>query len=119
MLQTSPKMLHNKPPQAPPDRISQLRSVALNYLPSTVNTTRGMVSRTGQVLDFNGPPVINKDTFKDILADPEDPTTAQRQVQFANMATSKSVPLKKTVCFHLEWTLIQAPHRHLIQWMAH
>ena len=41
----------------------------MNYLPDTVNINRGAVSRTGQVPDLSGPPIITRDTFEKILTD--------------------------------------------------
>ena len=60
-------MLQNEPPQAPPDRLSQLRSEAFDYLLDMVNTVRHVASRTNQLPDLDGPPAIKKETFKDVL----------------------------------------------------
>ena len=59
-----------------------------------VNTVRGASSRAGQVPDLGRPPILRKDTFRDILADVEDevPHTSQRWVQFADVATSTCIP---------------------------
>ena len=75
MLQTVQTMLHNEPPKAPPNRISQCRSEAFSYLPNTVNMTRVMTSRTSHVPDLD---IINKETFQEILAEAEGPTIPQR-----------------------------------------
>ena len=64
----------------------------IDHLPGTVNTIREAASKTGQVPDLGRPPIIKGDTFEDILADAEVPMTPQRQVQFADMATSTPIP---------------------------
>ena len=63
-------------------------------LPGTVNTVSGAAERRGQIPDLGRPPIVRRDTFKDILADVEDevPTTQQRWIQFAEVATSTPVP---------------------------
>ena len=71
-----------------PANLSQLSHGIVDYLPSTVDINRGAPTKTGQVLDLGRPPTIKRDTFEDILADAEVPTTHQRWVQFTNMATS-------------------------------
>ena len=63
----------------------------MRYLPGTVNTNRGAASRTGKVPDLGRPLTIKRDTFEDILAYVEVPTTPQGLVQFAKMATSTPI----------------------------
>ena len=67
-----------------------LRSDIEDILPGTVNTVRGAVP---QVLELGRPSIVRRDTFEDILTDVEDkvPTTPQRQVWFADVATSTPV----------------------------
>ena len=62
------------------EKFNWLRCEALDYLSITVNINRGAVSKTSQVPDVNGPPIIKKDTFEDILEDAKDPATPQRWV---------------------------------------
>ena len=90
------RSLHERPCQEPlqvlpPRTFNQLRHEVVDYLPSTINTDRGEASRTGQVPDLHRPPTIKRVTFEDILTDVEVPTTPQRQVQFADMATSTPI----------------------------
>ena len=65
-----------------------------DILPSTVNTVRGTSSRASQVPDLGRPPIVRRDAFEDIMADVENevPHTPQRQVWFANAATSTPIP---------------------------
>ena len=53
-----------------------------------------MAERAGQIFDLGNPPLLRRDTFKDILDEDEEevPVTPQKQVQFANVATSTPVP---------------------------
>ena len=97
VLRSSPERPHQEPPQ--PTNLSQLRCGFTDYLPGTVNITRGATTRAGQVSHLGRPPIVKRDTFEDILADAEVPITLQRWVQFANMATSTSVlrPLEHPV----------------------
>ena len=85
VLRCSPERPLQEPPQPlPPRELGQLRHEVQDILP-------GMVfSRTGQVPDLGRPPIVRRDAFEDILADAEDevPHTPQRQVWFANVATS-------------------------------
>ena len=66
----------------------------MDILPGTVNTVRQTSSRAGQVPDLDRPPILRRDAFEDILADVEDevPHTPQRQVWFADVATSTPIP---------------------------
>ena len=81
------------PPTSPPHNLAQLRGDIEDVLPCTVNTVRGMAERVGQVPDLGNPPMLRRDTFEDILAEDEEevPVTPQRQVRFANVATSRPV----------------------------
>ena len=84
-----------EPPQpVPPQELSQLRCEVEDILPGTVNTVRGASVRAGQFPDLGRPPILRRDTFEDILADAEDevPPTPQRQVWFADVATSTPIP---------------------------
>ena len=94
LLRSLPERTHQESPEAlPPQDLAQLRSEVEDVLPGTINTVRGAAEKTGQVPDLGRPPMVRRDTFKDILAALEDevPTTPQRQAQFANVATSTPV----------------------------
>ena len=94
ILRSLPERLHQESPQAsPPRNLGQLRCEVEDLLPSTVNTVRGAAERTGHVPDLGRLPTVERDTFEDILADVEDeiPITPQRQVQFADVASSTPV----------------------------
>ena len=69
LLKFSPERPYQEPPQVLPENINWLRSEVKDYLPSTVKTKRGAAIKTGQVPSLDGPPIIKRDTFKDILAD--------------------------------------------------
>ena len=73
-------MLYNEPPHALSEKLSQVRGEDFNYLSGKVSVTRGMASRTSQVCNLDRLLVVNKETFKDILADAEGPITPQRWV---------------------------------------
>ena len=95
ILRSLPERPHQESPEAsPPGNLGQLRCEVEDILPGIVNTVRGTAERTGQVPDLGRLPTVERDTFEDILADVEDevPTTPQRQVQFADVATSTPVP---------------------------
>ena len=95
LLRSLPEKPHQESPQASlPQDLAQLRSEVEDILPEIVNTVKGAADRTGQVPDLGRPPIVRGDTFEDILADVEDeiPTTLQRWVQFADVATSTPVP---------------------------
>ena len=72
--------------------VTHLKHKVVDILPSTMNNVRGTAIRTGQVPDLGRPPTVRRDTFEDILADTEVPTTPQRQVQFTDVATSTPIP---------------------------
>ena len=94
ILRSLPERPHPESPQASPPRdLGQLRCKVKDILPSTINAVRGAAERTGQVPDLDMLPTVKRDTFQDILADVEDevPTTPQRWVQFANVATSTPI----------------------------
>ena len=94
ILRSSPEKPHQESPKASPPRdLGQLRHEIMDHLPGTVNTVRGAVARTGQVPDLHRLPTLKRDSFEDILADVEDklPTTLQRWVWFANVATSTPI----------------------------
>ena len=57
----------------------------------TVNTVRGVASKTGQVPDLGRTHIVKRDTLEDLIADAEVPITPKRWVWFANMATSTPV----------------------------
>ena len=81
VLRSSPERPCQESPQASPlSNLAQLRCEITDYLPSTVNTTRGAATRMGQVPDLGRPPIVKRDTFEDILADAEVQITPQRQV---------------------------------------
>ena len=84
--------------------MSQLRCDVVDFLPGTVNTRKGAALKTGQVPDLDGPPFIKRDTFEDIFAHAEVPTTSQRWVQFADMATSTPVISERPMECLVEWT---------------
>ena len=95
VLRSLPERPHQQFPQnSPPNNLTQLRGKVEDVLPGTVNTVRGMAERAGQVPDLGKPPMLRRDTFEDILADDEEevPVSPQRQVRFANVATSTPVP---------------------------
>ena len=103
VLRSSPERPCQESPWAsPPRSLSQLRCEVIDQLSGTVNTVRGVAIRTGQVHDLGRPPTVKRDTFKDILADVEVPTTPQRWVWFANMATS--TPIQRPVEHQMERT---------------
>ena len=96
---------HQESPQAsPPSDLAWLRSEVEDILLGTVNIVRGVAERTGQVPDLGRPSIVRRDTFEDILVHVEDevPTTQQRWVWFAEMATSTPVlrPMEHTE----QWT---------------
>ena len=94
ILRSLPERPHQGSPQAsPPQDLGWLRSEVEDILPGTVNTVRGADEKTGQVPDLGRPPIVRRHTFTDILADVEDevPTTSERQVWFADVATSTPV----------------------------
>ena len=103
-LKSLPERPHQEPFQAPPVNLSQHRHGVEKYLPSTVNTNRGVALKTGQVPDLGGLPIIKRETFQDILADAEVPTTPQRRVQFADMATSTPIILERPMKCLVEQT---------------
>ena len=93
LLRSLPERPHQESPQtSPPRDLGQLRCEVLDILPSTVNTVRG--AGTGQVPDLGRPLTVRRDTFEDILIHVENevPTTLQRWVWFANVASSTPVP---------------------------
>ena len=93
ILRSLPERPHQESPEAsPPWHLAQLRCEVIDQLPSTVNTVRGVATRTGQGPDLDRPLTAKRDTFEDILTDAEVPTTLQRWVQFADMATSTPIP---------------------------
>ena len=95
VLRSSPERPQQEHPQPLPTReLGQLRCEVEDILPGTVNTVRGAASTAGQVPDLGRTPIVRRDTFEDILIDAEDevPHTPQRQVWFANVATSTPVP---------------------------
>ena len=95
VLRSSPVRPHQQsPPTSSPHNLAQLRGEVEDVLPGTVNTVRGMAERAGQILDLGNPPLLRRDTFRDIMAEDEEevPVTLQRWVQFANVATSTPVP---------------------------
>ena len=103
ILGSSPERPHQESPQtSPPQHLGWLRSEAKDILPSTPNIVRGAAERTGEAPDLGRLPLVRRDTFKDILADVEDevPTIPQKQVWFADVATS---------------TLVLRPAEHLEQ----
>ena len=76
VLRSSPERPCQESPQAsPPQNLAQLRHEITNYLPSTLNTTRGQHQKQVKFLTWGRPPIIKRDTFKDILADAEVPMT--------------------------------------------
>ena len=101
---SSPERPHQEITQAPPENLNWLRHEVVDYLPGTVNTRRGAVLEMDQVPDLDGPPIIKRDIFEDILADAEVPTTAQRWVQFADMATSTPIILEIPIGCPVEQT---------------
>ena len=96
VLRSSPERPQPAEPPQPvlPSEFGQLRHEVEDILPGTVNTVRGASARAGQVSDLGRPPIFRRDTFEDILAEAEDevPTTPQRQVWFADVATSTPIP---------------------------
>ena len=93
ILRSSPARPHQESPQVSPSRdLAQLRHEVIDQMPNTMNTVKGAATRMGQVPDLGRPPTVRRDTFMDILADAEVPTTLQRWVQFANKATSTPIP---------------------------
>ena len=68
-----------------------------------MNVNRGTASRTSQVPDLSGPPIIKRDTFEDILTDAEVLVTPQRQVRFAKGTTSMPIVFGRPADFHVEW----------------
>ena len=89
VLRSLPERPCREPPL--PTYLSQLRCEITEYLSSTVNTTRGAATRTGQVPDLGRPPIVKRVTFEDIIADAEFQITPHRQVWFADMGTSTPV----------------------------
>ena len=95
VLRSSPERPQQEPPQPlPPWELGQIRHKMEDILPGTVNTVRGPSSRAGQVPDLGRPPIVRRNVFEDILADAKNEVlrTPQRQVQFANVATSTLIP---------------------------
>ena len=95
VLRSSPERSQQEPPQpVPPWELGQLRCEVEDILPGTVNTVRGASAREGQFPDLGRPPNLRRDTFEDILADVEDevPPASQRQLWFADVATSTPIP---------------------------
>ena len=94
ILRSLPERPHQQSPQTSPSHnLAQLRGEVEDALPGTVNTVRGAVERAGQVPDLWKPLMLRRDTFEDILADDGEgvPNHPQRQVWFANVATSTPV----------------------------
>ena len=104
ILQSSTRMAPPRNLQAPPKRFNQLRHEHLDYLPSTVNINRGAASKTSQIPDLNGPPIIKKDTFEDILTDVETLATPKKAGQICQCGYINTDCVRKTSRFHMEQT---------------
>ena len=94
VLRSSTERPHQQSPQTSPlHNFARLRVKVEDVLPGTVNTVRGAAERAHQVPKLGKLLVLRRDTFENILADDEEEVTVtpQRQVWFANVATSTPV----------------------------
>ena len=103
ILQSWPERPHQEIPQAPPRKIDQLRHEAVDYLPCTVNVSKGAESRISHVPDLKGLPIIKREPSR-ISSQMWRFQSLPKHGLICHIATSTPIVLERPADYHMEQT---------------